>query len=427
MNCRDTIQNSLDYIESNIMAPISAEELAKQAGFSLFHYYRLFQAAIGVPVMQYILRRRLLHAIYEIYCGSSSVDAALKYGFGTYAGFYKAFRREFGCTPAMFLKECRARRPYRIDLNKEEHMIVTHKKATQILKYWNLENEVISDIYYGGTGSKNDNAYYVGEKYVLKFTTNFGRLKNNIELSRSIDSVGLCVALPVVTVDGREYIQDGELYFYVTKRLPGCRMVASDIYEGDYTENARFVGKMIGRLHLALQKAEECVNDTSILETVQNWALPNARNVLKLHDDFCREYLAAFRVLYEKLPRQIIHRDPNPGNIIRMDDKCGFIDFELSERNVRIYDPCYAATAILSESFGKDNGKWLEICRSIIIGYDSIVGLTPDERKAVPYMILANQFICIAWFCGQEKYADLFETNKRMTEWLLGVFDELTI
>ena len=55
-----------------------------------------------------------------------------------------------------------------------------------------------------------------------------------------------------------------------------------------------------------------------------------------------------FRELYAELPKQIIHRDPNPSNIITNADKWGFIDFDLSECSVRIYDPCYAASAILS-------------------------------------------------------------------------------
>lgn len=33
----------------------------------------------------------------------------------------------------------------------------------------------------------------------------------------------------------------------------------------------------------------------------------------------------------------------------------GFIDFELSERNIRIFDPCYASTANLSESFDEND------------------------------------------------------------------------
>ena len=63
---KDLIQNSLDYIEDNVKCDITAQELSDQAGFSLFHYYRLFQTAVGLPVMQYILRRRLLHGVYAI-------------------------------------------------------------------------------------------------------------------------------------------------------------------------------------------------------------------------------------------------------------------------------------------------------------------------------------------------------------------------
>ena len=102
MDNRAIIQKSLDYIEDNLQTEIAAGELADMAGFSLFHYYRLFQQATGLPVMQYILRRRLLHGVYAISRGSTKVDAALNYGFDTYAGFYKAFCREFGCTPSAF-------------------------------------------------------------------------------------------------------------------------------------------------------------------------------------------------------------------------------------------------------------------------------------------------------------------------------------
>ena len=63
------IQKSIDYIEQNLKTDITAEELSEMAGFSMFHYYRLFQSAVGMPVMQYITRRRLLHAMYDMHCG----------------------------------------------------------------------------------------------------------------------------------------------------------------------------------------------------------------------------------------------------------------------------------------------------------------------------------------------------------------------
>ena len=421
MGNRMFIQQSLDYIEENLQTEITAAELAEQAGFSLFHYYRLFQQATGLPVMQYILRRRLLHGVYAMKQGSTRIDAALLYGFDTYAGFYKAFCREFGSTPSEFLQSSRAKRPYRIDITKEEHMTITHKKAAQILQNWNLSDATITDIYYEGNGNKNDNACYVGEKYVLKFTANLGKLKKHIEVSKALHSIGLLSAVPVPTTDGAEYISDGEVYFYLTRRLPGEQMVSHSFGEGD----GRFVGEIIGQLHLALSGIEDCVSEADLLATVRDWALPKAKAALNLSDAFCKEYLDTFAALYPNLPRQIIHRDPNPGNIICAEDQWGFIDFELAERNARIYDPCYAATAVLSETFGQDNDRWLGIYRDIICGYDSIVHLTDNERKAIPYIILANQFVCVAWFSKQDKYAEIFEINKRMTIWLIEKLEEL--
>lgn len=421
MDNRAMIQKSLDYIEENLQTDITAAELAEMAGFSLFHYYRLFQQATGLPVMQYILRRRLLHGIYAIKEGSSKIDAALLYGFDTYAGFYKAFCREFGSTPSDFLQFSRAKRPYRIDLTKEEHMTITHKKAAQILQSWNLEGETITDVYYDGTGNKNDSACYVGEKYVLKFTANLGKLKKHIEVSRALHGIGLLSAVPVPTTDGAQFISDGEVYFYLTRRLPGKQMTPHRFADG----NGRFAGEIIGQLHLALSRIEDCVSEADLLATVKDWALPKAKEALNLSDAFCKEYLDTFSALYPDLPRQIIHRDPNPGNIICADDQWGFIDFELAERNARIYDPCYAATAVLSETFGRNNDRWLEIYRDILCGYDSVARLTNAEHMAIPYVILANQFVCVAWFAGQDKYAEIFETNKRMTIWLIDKFEEL--
>lgn len=431
MDNRKIIQNSIDYIEENLKTEITAKELSDMAGFSLFHYYRLFQSAIGMSVMQYIVYRKLLHAIYEISQGAKMSDIALEYGFDTYAGFYRAFKREFGYTPSSFLEKHKPKQPYKINLLQEEHIMITHKKISEILKYWNLENENITDIYYEGSGNKTDNAYYIGNAYIIKFTTNLGKLKKHIELSYALENIGLFAATPVKTTDDEEYVRDGELYFYLTKRLSGTQMVSTDMYEGDFKSKARFVGEIIGQLHLALKDTEAVVNDVNLYENVKNWAMPKAKELLNLSESLCNDFIHTFGTLYDKLPKQIIHRDPNPGNIICNEEKWGFIDFELSERNIRIFDPCYAATAILSESFPENDDskleKWIEIYQNIIYGYDSVVGLSDDERKAIPYVILANQLVCVAWFSELEKYRDIYEANMKMTKWLFEIWQKLQI
>jgi AraC-like DNA-binding protein len=196
---REIIQRSIDYIEENLKTQITAFELSERAGFSLFHYYRLFQSAVGIPVMQYILRRKLINAVYETSRGEKMVNSALLYGFDTHAGFYKAFKREFGYTPSDFLKKYKVKKPYRINLFKEEHIMITHKKIVEVLKNWELQDETVKDIFYEGTGNHNDNAYYVGSAYVVKLTTNLGKLKNHIELSKALESVGLYSATAIKT------------------------------------------------------------------------------------------------------------------------------------------------------------------------------------------------------------------------------------
>lgn len=309
--------------------------------------------------------------------------------------------------------------------------MITHKKIGEVLRNWGLQNETIKDIYYEETGNHSDRAYYVGNDYIIKLTENTSKVKNHIKLSKAIENVGLCSATAIKTKDDKEYIQDGELYFYLTKRLCGSQIKSSDIYEGDYVMKARFVGQIIGQLHLALKEADIVVNDVDMYENVKNWAMPKVREIMNLPDNICKDYTEVFGKLYPKLPRQIVHRDPNPGNIIVNEKQWGFIDFELSERNMRIYDPCYAATAVLSESFlvGADKKltRWLEIYRGIIWGYDSVVKLSDEERTAIPYVILSNQLICVAWLSEQEKYKEIYQINKAMTNWIVNNFDKLDI
>lgn len=53
------------------------------------------------------------------------------------------------------------------------------------------------------------------------------------------------------TLEGEEYIADGELYFCLSKRLEGQQIKINNMYEDDLVGNARFVGEVIGQLSKA--------------------------------------------------------------------------------------------------------------------------------------------------------------------------------
>lgn len=99
----------------------------------------------------------------------------------------------------------------------------------------------------------------------------------------------------------------------------------------------------------------------------------------------------------------------------------GFVDFDLTEVNVRIFDICYCATAVLSECFNNqfDFEVWKEILDNLTQGYDKTDKLSKDEIKAIPYVIYSIEIICIAYFSKYDKFEELTKTNIGILKWLV--------
>lgn len=422
MDNRRIIQNVLDYIENNLKAEINMDELCDMAGYSYVHFCRLFSHYVGLSPSEYITRRKLIHAVYDMSNGITKVDIALSYGFETYAGFYKAFKRDFNCSPSEFIKSYKSEKPYRINILQEEHIMISKNRIQKLLSHWNLQNKSIANIYNENTGRQSENAYYVGNDYVIKFSANYGSIKNSISIANSLAKSGLPVAEIIKTVEGSDYLQNGELYFVVTKRIKGSQLKCEDIFKN--TDIAYLIGENIAKLHNALKIFDESnYRKADILEDVKS-ALPKVQNSVNLNDDFLKN----FSIIFDKLPIQIIHRDINPSNMIFDEGELkGFIDFDLTEVNVRIFDICYCATAILSECFNNadiDKSRWLEIFDNLVKGYESITPLSEYEKLTLPYVIYAIQIICIAYFSQFDKFDNLTKTNMDMLKWII---DELKV
>lgn len=85
-----------------------------------------------------------MFAVYEMNGKISKTDIAFEFGFDTYAGFYKAFKREFGCSPSKFAKSYVGNKPYKINILQEEHIMVSKTKIQKILPNWDLQNSVVN-------------------------------------------------------------------------------------------------------------------------------------------------------------------------------------------------------------------------------------------------------------------------------------------
>ena len=99
MNYRDTMERILCHLEHHLDTEISVQELAEMAGYSMYHFCRVFQAYQGTTVMEHVRRRRLSLALHGLANGKDGLETALDLGYATHAGFVRAFKRAYGQPP----------------------------------------------------------------------------------------------------------------------------------------------------------------------------------------------------------------------------------------------------------------------------------------------------------------------------------------
>jgi AraC family transcriptional regulator len=97
---------ALRLIEDHLTDEVDVAGLARVAQTSEHHFRRMFSTLAGLPVSEYVRRRRLTQATAEIVAGRASVlEVAATYGYRSADAFSRAFKAMHGITPS------EARRP----------------------------------------------------------------------------------------------------------------------------------------------------------------------------------------------------------------------------------------------------------------------------------------------------------------------------
>lgn len=98
------IQSAVDFIESHLKEELRAEGIAKEAALSRWHFQRVFRAAVGETLMDYVRKRRLTCALLELTSSDRKIiDIAFEYQFESQEAFTRSFKALFGINPG----ECR--------------------------------------------------------------------------------------------------------------------------------------------------------------------------------------------------------------------------------------------------------------------------------------------------------------------------------
>lgn len=110
MNCHmtDPIAEAIAYIESHLDQNLNLERVADAVHYSRYHLHRMFTAAAGMTLHDYIRRRKLTEAArLLVFSQLPVIQIALAAGYGSQQAFTDIFKAMYKQSPAAYRKKQR--------------------------------------------------------------------------------------------------------------------------------------------------------------------------------------------------------------------------------------------------------------------------------------------------------------------------------
>ena len=101
----EKLNKTISYIEEHLAEEISYDELAHIACCATYHFQRMFAYMAGIPLSEYIRRRRMSLAAIDLQTGTEKIiDIGMKYGYASPTAFNRAFQSVHGIAPSIAQK-----------------------------------------------------------------------------------------------------------------------------------------------------------------------------------------------------------------------------------------------------------------------------------------------------------------------------------
>ena len=102
----ERLNDAIRYIEEHLTDKIDYEQLGRIACCSSYHYQRMFAYMAGIPLSEYIRRRRMSLAAVDLQGKTMKIlDVAAKYGYNSPTSFNRAFQSVHGIAPSAVKNE----------------------------------------------------------------------------------------------------------------------------------------------------------------------------------------------------------------------------------------------------------------------------------------------------------------------------------
>ena len=102
---RSSYQRVTEDIHENLGGDLSLDALSRELFLSKYYIAHLFQENTGLSVHQYITKKRLAACVDAMQSGQHIKEAYARLGFLNYSSFYRAFQKEYRCSPSEYMRE----------------------------------------------------------------------------------------------------------------------------------------------------------------------------------------------------------------------------------------------------------------------------------------------------------------------------------
>jgi AraC-like DNA-binding protein len=99
------LDKAFEYIEDNYHKPITLADIAKAAGFSEYHFSRVFKKATEKNLHNYLNEYRVKKAEALLFTEVSITEIAYASGFNSIVTFNRIFKQVKGCSPSEYIKK----------------------------------------------------------------------------------------------------------------------------------------------------------------------------------------------------------------------------------------------------------------------------------------------------------------------------------
>jgi len=158
-----TFEKAILYVENHLNENISVKDVADEAGYSYYHFTRIFQSLLGESIGNYIQKRRISNGAHQLlYTNDKIIDVAFANGFSSPEAFSRAFKMVYKVSPKEY-------RNNRLDVfigNKKEISLDLLKHITTNISI-QPEIKYINEIYVAGIQgvASIDNIYALWKKF----------------------------------------------------------------------------------------------------------------------------------------------------------------------------------------------------------------------------------------------------------------------